>query len=246
METVSVDLRSYAQERPRERHGFVQLVFPVSGQLEIDVCGLQERLSPSRGVLIHSGALHTQQGEGPNRSLIVDMEEAKVSPKILDTFSSSPFIDLNRTTLRLIHHMRQIMQTHARQLARDSLLARILVENLVEDSPDIISRLSVLKALVELEPFMPWSLERMAHQADISVSRLHAIFREQFDQTPHLWLSDIRMKKICALLASSTLPIAEIADKAGFSDQTALTRAMKKAMGTTPAVYRREFSPLPQ
>jgi AraC-like DNA-binding protein len=79
----------------------------------------------------------------------------------------------------------------------------------------------------------------MASEVEISTSRLHALFLDYFDARPHALLADIRMKKICALLSGSSLPIAEIATRAGFSDQTALTRAMKKSLGTTPAAYRR-------
>ena len=242
MKSVSVDLRSYGEERPKERHGFVQLVLPVAGQLEIDVCGLQETLSPSKGVLIHRDALHTQKSDGLNRSLIVDVDENSISAQLLDKFSSRPFIDLSQRTLRLVDYMRHVRHKGNDEVGTDALWASMLMESLANENPDVMSRLSALKALMEIDPFMPWSLERMADHADISVSRLHAIFREEFDETPHIWLSDTRMKKICALLAHSSLAIAEIADRAGFSDQTALTRAMKKMLGTTPAAYRRANS----
>ncbi|SCX28420.1 AraC family transcriptional regulator [Agrobacterium rosae] len=246
MQTVSVDLRSYRDETPNERHTFVQIVLPVAGQLEIDVCGRQERLSPSKGVLVQKNTSHTQKSAGLNRSLVVDLDEQMLSGQILDKFSSKPFIDLSPRTTRLTHYMHSLMQASEKDAHACEAWVPILIASLADENPDVISRLSVMKALVEIEPLMPWSLERMADHADISVSRLHAIFREQFDETPHSWLSDIRMKKICALLATSALPIAEIADKAGFSDQTALTRAMKKTMGMTPAAYRRECSGRPQ
>ncbi|MES5096797.1 AraC family transcriptional regulator [Agrobacterium sp. BA1120] len=246
MQTVSVDLRSYRDETPNERHAFVQIVLPVVGTLEIDVCGLQERLSPARGVLVHKNTSHTQASTILNRSLVIDLDEQSVGADVLDKFSTKPFIDLTSRTIRLSRYMHRVMQSGEGGAKAAEVWAPMLVESLAGETPDVTSRLSALKALIEIDPFMPWSLERMADHADISVSRLHTIFREQFDETPHLWLSDIRMEKICALLAGSSLPIAEIADRAGFSDQTALTRAMRKAKGTTPAAYRRAFSGRPQ
>ncbi|WP_421361398.1 AraC family transcriptional regulator [Agrobacterium rosae] len=246
MQTVSVDLRSYRDETPNERHAFVQIVLPVAGQLEIDVCGRQERLSPSLGVIVHKNTSHTQTSTVRNHSLVLDIDEQTVSADILDKFSSRPFIDLEPRTTRLTQYMHSLIRSGEGNDRAARIWAPMLVASLTGETTDVTSRLSALKLLVEIEPFMPWSLERMAEHADISVSRLHAIFRERFDETPHLWLSDIRMKKICALLATSALPIVEIADKAGFSDQTALTRAMKRAKGTTPAAYRRECSGRPQ
>lgn len=246
MQTVSVDLRSYRSETPSERHAFVQIVLPVAGHVEIDVCGLQNRLSPTKGVLVHRKISHTQMSTVANRSLIVDLDEQTVSAQILDRFSSNPFIELSARTNKLTRYMHDMMREGEQDAKAGQAWAPILIGSLMDENPDVISRVSVLKTLVEIDPFMPWSLERMANQAEISSSRLHAIFREQFDETPHLWLSDIRMKKICALLTDISLPIAQVADRAGFSDQTALTRAMKKAIGITPAAYRREFAGLPQ
>lgn len=242
MPTVSVDLRSYRGQTPDERHPFVQIVLPLSGQLDIDVGGRQQRLSPLKGALVHKGTSHTQVATGLNRSLIVDVHEQAVSAKMLDTFSSNSFFDIQPRTTRLTHYMHGMLQRGEQNAKASIAWAPILIASLTDESPDVLSRVSLLRTLVEIDPFMPWSLERMAEQAEISVSRLHAIFREQFDETPHLWLADIRMRRICDYLTNTPLPIAEIADKAGFSDQTALTRAMKKAMGTTPAAYRREFS----
>lgn len=242
MPAVSVDLRSYDGESPDERHSFVQLVLPLSGHLEIDVCGRQQRLSPLKGALVHRDTSHSQTSAGLNCSLIVDVTEQALSAQILDTFSSRPFFDIKPRTSRLKHYMHGMLQRGEQNAKASTAWAPFLIASLTDESPDILSRVSLLRTLVEIDPFMPWSLERMAEQAEISVSRLHAIFREQFDETPHLWLTDIRMRKICEDLADTRLPIAEIADRAGFSDQTALTRAMKNAMGTTPAAYRREFS----
>jgi AraC-like DNA-binding protein len=246
MQTVSVDVRSYRLETPVEYHPFVQIVLPVAGQFEIDVLGNQDRLSPSKGVLVHKNTAHTQLSSVPNRSLVVDMDERIVSAHLLDRFSSRPFLTLSRRTTKLTHYMHQMMLGGEKDVKACEAWAPILIASLTDENPDVISRLHILKALVQIDPFMPWSLERMADHADISVSRLHAIFREQFDETPHTWLSDIRMNRICGLLATSNLPIAEIADRAGFSDQTALTRAMRQAKGTTPAAYRRAFSQRPQ
>ncbi|NTF32133.1 AraC family transcriptional regulator [Rhizobium skierniewicense] len=246
MKATSIDLRSYRGETPNECHAFVQIVLPVAGHLEIDVCGLQEKLSTAKGVIVHRNTAHTQTSDVLNRSLVVDIDEQSVPAQILDKFASKPFIDLNLRTTKLAHYMRDLTLGGEQDAKANLAWTPILLSSLVDENPDIVSRLTALKALVEINPLMPWPLERMADQADISVSRLHAVFREHFDESPHLWLRDLRMKAICRLLTGSNLPIAQIADRAGFSDQTALTRAMKKIVGTTPAAYRREFSGLPQ
>ncbi|NTJ42315.1 helix-turn-helix transcriptional regulator [Agrobacterium larrymoorei] len=240
MHTASVDLRSYADEKPQERHAFVQIVLPLAGHLEIDVSGLQDRLSPSKAVFIHHDYRHTQRAVVSNQSLIVDIDEALVSADTLDRFTGTPFFDLTPRVSKLIHYMRSVLDSGGDDAETAYLWSLVLIGSLHRELPNLISRLSILKQLVELDPFQPWTVERMAQQIEVSTSHLHALFRDHFEKTPHLWVADARMMKILRLLRHSSFSIAEIAHRAGFSDQTALTRAMKRSLGTTPAAYRRD------
>jgi len=79
----------------------------------------------------------------------------------------------------------------------------------------------------------------MAQAAGMSVSRLHDRFRTMMDTTPHAFLDAARLRLAGDLLATGTLPLAEIALAAGYGDQSALSRAMRRALDTTPAAYRR-------
>ena len=79
----------------------------------------------------------------------------------------------------------------------------------------------------------------MAAFARLSTSRLHALFREELDTSPHLWLLRQRLDLACAQLAEGSRPLAEVALACGFSEQSALTRAMRTHLDTTPAAYRR-------
>jgi AraC-like DNA-binding protein len=80
----------------------------------------------------------------------------------------------------------------------------------------------------------------MAEKVGISTSRLHAIFQESLGKSPRVWLTELRLERVCRLLTSTDVPIAELAYRFGYADQSALTRAMRKATGLTPAAYRRQ------
>jgi len=246
MHDASVHLRSYRGNPPDESHPFVQIVLPVAGTFEIDVGGRQSALSRSTGTLIYRQTSHELSSSGFNRSLILDIDERTISAQLLDKFSSSPFFEIGQRTAMLSRHMSDVLQKGEQYETSGNVWAPILIESLADGKTDTLTRLCSLRAMIEIDPFMPWSIERMADHVGVSLSRLQTVFRDQFDETPHLWLANLRMEKICRLLSNSPLPIAEIADRAGFSDQTALTRAMKNAMGTTPAAYRRAFSQPPQ
>ena len=113
-----------------------------------------------------------------------------------------------------------------------------LLDTLGMGAPRPASRLAALLARIELDPGLPWTTETMARAANLSVSRLHALFREELDASPHGWLLDCRLKRACTLLGATDRPVAEIALATGFSEQSALTRAMRRMLDTTPAAYR--------
>lgn len=79
----------------------------------------------------------------------------------------------------------------------------------------------------------------MAQAASMSLSQLHQRFRQTFGASPQAWLTDLRIQQARRWLAGTSLPIAEIALRAGFADQASLTRAMQRVSATTPAAYRK-------
>lgn len=79
----------------------------------------------------------------------------------------------------------------------------------------------------------------MAQVANMSMSQLHQRFRQLFAMSPQAWLTELRIQEAKRWLRGTSLPIAEIALRAGFSDQASLTRTMQRLSATTPAVYRK-------
>ena len=80
----------------------------------------------------------------------------------------------------------------------------------------------------------------MARRIGISPSRLHALSRSEWGLSPQAWLAERRIGHVRKWLAESDLPIADLALRAGYADQSALTRAMQRLTGLTPAAYRRQ------
>ena len=82
--------------------------------------------------------------------------------------------------------------------------------------------------------------EQPSTYAVISPSRLHALSRSEWGLSPQAWLAERRISHVRKWLAESDLPIADLALRAGYADQSALTRAMQRLTGLTPAAYRRQ------
>jgi AraC family transcriptional regulator len=80
------------------------------------------------------------------------------------------------------------------------------------------------------------ALEVGVHPVHLA-QRFRAQYRESFGRR----IRRLRIDLSARLLAETAKPIAEIALDAGFSDQSHLTKAFKRARGLTPAAFRRSL-----
>lgn len=111
----------------------------------------------------------------------------------------------------------------------------------------------LLAALIEshrepLTPRMRGIAERIA-ATDVSVADLAAelrmhpvalarVFRREHGCSMTYWRRQARVRRAAALLASTVMPLSEVALECGFADQSHLCRLFKVELGLTPRAYR--------
>jgi AraC-like DNA-binding protein len=238
--SVDLHIRSYGQVLEPDRHDFAQLVLPLQGAVLLEIEGKQGRLDPLHAAFVEPGAWHSQCGDELNRSIILDIDLATIEQAASERLLDRPFTQVGPAARKLIEFMGIMAGQQAAQPALVNGWVPLLLDTLALDAPRPASRLAALQAQIEAEPGLPWTTESMAKAAGVSVSRLHALFRAELDASPHGWLLELRLARVREWLARTDRPIADLALCAGFSDQSALTRAMRNATGTTPAAYRRQ------
>jgi len=98
---------------------------------------------------------------------------------------------------------------------------------------------SVLKALRRLDaaPEAPTSLAELAALSSVSRFQLLRGFAREVGATPHAYLVQRRVRLVRQFLAAGQPP-AEAALRAGFADQSHMTRAFVRQFGITPGRYR--------
>jgi LacI family transcriptional regulator len=74
----------------------------------------------------------------------------------------------------------------------------------------------------------------------LSRRKLEQRFLKLVRRTPYAEISRIRMERAGRLLRETSLPLAEIARRAGFTDPLYLSRAFKKHVGVSPRAYRKD------
>ena len=82
-------------------------------------------------------------------------------------------------------------------------------------------------------------LETLADIAALSKWHFARAFKESVGTPPHFYLVQRRLERAQQLLAETDLPLAQIALKIGFSDQSHFSRRFRTVLGLTPRSFRR-------
>ena len=82
-------------------------------------------------------------------------------------------------------------------------------------------------------------LETLADIAGLSKWHFARAFKQSVGTPPHFYLVQRRLERAQELLAETDLPLAQIALKIGFSDQSHFSRRFRTLLGLTPRSFRR-------
>jgi AraC-like DNA-binding protein len=84
-------------------------------------------------------------------------------------------------------------------------------------------------------------LEQLALTAGMSLHHFAHAFKASAGVPPHQFVLQRRISLACDLLISTDRPIADIANAAGFSDQSHLTRHFRRSLAVSPGAFRRSY-----
>ena len=85
------------------------------------------------------------------------------------------------------------------------------------------------------------SLSVLSETFHLNPQYISQLFKNEIGVGFLAYLTNIRMEKAKKLLLSTSLPVAEVAERSGYGDYRVFTKVFKKAEGITPSQYRRDF-----
>ncbi|MEV0678420.1 AraC family transcriptional regulator [Actinosynnema sp. NPDC050436] len=85
----------------------------------------------------------------------------------------------------------------------------------------------------------PLTLADIAAEAHLSAYHFSRVFRATTGETPHRFLTRLRIERAQRLLSGSDLTIAQIAARCGFATPGALSTAFLHHVGVRPSTYRK-------
>ncbi len=244
----TLTLRHYLEEPIAHSHDHAQLVFGLSGHLDLEVDGLGSQVRESSVMVLPFSAHHACGSRDGSRCLVLDVptehwvvhslgEHADASRRLLD----------KPVRLALDYRQSQLVQWLAHSPVGDPLIVQqgavlllaSLNHPLAQPVPGRRLPYAAFNAHIERHVAHPLQVADLARIADLSAARLHARFIAECGQTPMDYIRSRRLQKALSLLKETPLPVGEIADRVGYSSQSAFAAAMLREFGATPGALRR-------
>jgi len=92
--------------------------------------------------------------------------------------------------------------------------------------------------LIEADPSITWTVERLARSVGMGRSNFAAHFTQEVGRAPMEVVAEQRMEHAAALLRQGKLKIAEISEMAGYSSEAAFSRRFTRHFGVSPSQLR--------
>ncbi|WP_343580401.1 AraC family transcriptional regulator [Acinetobacter sp.] len=186
----------------------------------------------------------------------------------IDTIMARPFIQALPPMIHLQHgdtnapEWLQIglhflaLETQNIQAGRDIIidhLVNILLIKCIRDHIQQISsqhgwlsalnhpELSNSLAAIHNRPEDAWTVESLAEQCCMSRSKFASLFHEVIGESPLAYLQQHRMRLASQYLRKSNYSVQQIANKVGYSSETAFSQAFKRTFEHSPKQYRQLF-----
>lgn len=83
--------------------------------------------------------------------------------------------------------------------------------------------------------------QHLAEEFHLSAQYISQLFKNEIGVNFLAYLTNIRIEQAKKLLLSTALPITDVAERCGYADYRVFTKAFKKAEGSTPSQFRRDF-----
>ncbi len=230
-------------------HDYHQVVIGISGRAQFDVSGKQRLIGPAQGCLVYSEAEHEFLGLGQNKMLIlnVQLQESlgqQTLQQVSVLFEQNPYFQLNHSS----HQLTQLLGNQIAQYPNDPLLNQACTDTLIcllrHHLPDHrperpISRLNIdiIDAYIEAHLERKISVAQLAGRVFLGESQFHALFKQQTGVTPYQYVLRKRLTKALAMIETGQRSLSDVAQMAGFANQSAFTHAFSKHYGVSPSKY---------
>jgi len=82
IDKLSLSIRSYSRIQEQHAHSYCQLIFPIHGQIDIEISGNKQTIGPKRLAIISNNEFHRFSAHENARFLVADLPA--LQPKVAE------------------------------------------------------------------------------------------------------------------------------------------------------------------
>ncbi|MEE0894171.1 MAG: AraC family transcriptional regulator [Treponema sp.] len=164
--------------------------------------------------------------------------KVSITPKLLETFTTN-FANIESEMNIVQGHLwpciaRSYISELVILLSRNIFLSQIHTQN--EDASE--------KKIKEIIEYFQYSmkdkitLDQVSRMFATNRTTLNSMFNKKYGLSAIAYLNKMRIENASIMLTNTAMPICDIAERTGFTDESYFSKAYKKMTGKTPSEYR--------
>jgi len=233
-------------DAPAHYHELPLICLVLQGSFSERIGGRRREVAGASGLLRPTGEVHANRfGTAGARCLTVEIDRQwfavledhlgrRVDSQMLDRASSVNAIAELTAAFRAAEPERSL-SAEGTLLGLMLEVTRAVRSNRADPSPRAVVRAREFIA-ANLDSVL--TVERIAVEAGVHPVHLARTFRAKTGETVGGYVRRIRAECARDFIRQSTEPLASIASRCGFADQSHMTRVMRQLYGVTPARFR--------
>lgn len=104
---------------------------------------------------------------------------------------------------------------------------------------ELFRRLHLTRTHIDENFTKDLDLESLSEVACLSPHYLLRLFKQVYRQTPHQYVTELRLEYAATLLATSNIPITQVCFEVGYSSLGSFSDLFRRKVGMSPLAYRR-------
>ena len=232
-----------------ENNADLTFEYLLSGTLRYTQDGVTESVAPGEVYLMHPGAdvvFHTRGGESFHRLRLMicgtlvrelDLQLHLTGCNCFRLSDPGPFLARIRT---IAERMEQHRAEDAPEIS--SMVYRLIAgfaaecgNSRIDTLPDPLAR--ILREMRE-NFSIGFTIRELAEEHGMEVHQLMRLFQRHFGVSPLEYRNKLRMEAAGRLVAHSSLPMKEIAERLGYRSPLYFSTAFRRTFGLSPSRYR--------
>ena len=225
---TALECRRYDTVKVEHRHDFHQVVLPFKGTMEIEIDGSAGFVDRCQGAFVAADRKHEFISIDASEFIVLDINSSNLfgincGHDVFQYLDSKKFFPITRQ-IECLSGYAAIRKTYLDQEVASTAWATLLISEIIEPiacshSRNIIA-LNIATSFINANFSDRLTVELIAKKSGVSVRKLHALFSENLEITPHAYIIKKRLERAMLLLRASDKSLQEIAYLTGHADHT--------------------------